>query len=410
VTGVRRAAGGAADADAVAAGPGPGAAAPYVAGVSSALVGFTSSFAVVLGGLQASGATPRQAASGLMALCVAMGLLGVYESLRTRMPVSIAWSTPGAALLATAGVVEGGFAGAVGAFLACGLLLALAGLWRPLGRLVARIPPPLASAMLAGVLLRFCLAPVEAVAQIPAVAVPVVLAWAVVSRFSRAWSVPAAVVVATVAVALTERPGLPPLRALWPDPVVTAPTLSVSAVVSVAVPLFIVTMASQNVPGLAVLSTYGYRPAAGPLFLSTGLGTVLVAPLGGHAVNLAAISAAIVAGDDASADPARRWVAGVTNGVAYVVLGVAAGAVTLLVASAPPLLVLAVGGLGVLGAFVASVSAAVADPAHREAAVVTFLVAASGVTVLGVGAACWALAVGGGFLLVRRRTAAPARP
>ncbi len=228
----------------------------------AAFVGFASSFAVIVNGLTAVGATREQAASGLMAVSIAMGVCGVILSLRSRLPISIAWSTPGAALLATTGVVQGGFAAAVGAFLISGALIVLAGLFRPLGRWVAAIPAPLASAMLAGVLLGLCLAPVRAVAQTPALGLPVVLAWAVMARIKRLYAVPAAVLVAAALIAATTHPDAAAMGSLWPVAVPVFPAFTAAAAIGIAVPLFIVTMASQNIPGMAVLHVNGYRPPA----------------------------------------------------------------------------------------------------------------------------------------------------
>jgi benzoate membrane transport protein len=364
------------------------------AGLLAAFVGFASSFAVVVQGLVGIGASQAEAASGLMALSLAMGLCGIWLSLKTRLPVSIAWSTPGAALLATTGAVEGGFAGAVGAFLVCGLLILAAGLWKPLGRWVAAIPPALANAMLAGVLLTFCLAPVRAVAEGPLLALPVIVAWVLAWRFKRLFAIPAALLVALVMIALTtELPALD-AAALLPRPVLVVPDLSLAAVVGIALPLFIVTMASQNIPGIAVLSANGYAPAPGPLFATTGVFSLLAAPFGGHAVNLAAITAALCAGEDAHRDPARRYWAAVVCGLAYVVFGLLAGAITAFVAAVPAYLILAVAGLALLGAFAAALTEALAAAEDRLAAVVTFLATASGLSFLGIGSAFWGLLAG----------------
>jgi benzoate membrane transport protein len=184
--------------------------------------------------------------------------------------------------------------------------------------------------------------------------------------------------------------------------------------VSLALPLFLVTMASQNVPGMAVLSGFGYRPALRPILVSTGLASAVAAPLGGHAVNLAAITAALAASPDAEPDPSRRWIASVTAGVGMLVLGLGAGLATAFVLLAPPVLIEAVAGLALLGALAAALVAAVAEPSQREAAIVTFAVTASGVSVLGIGAAFWGLLAGGLMLLVRPRLSAaigkPASP
>lgn len=372
------------------------------AGLLSAFVGFASSFAVIVRGLTAAGASPAEAASGLMALSIAMGALGVLLSLWTRMPISIAWSTPGAALLATTGMVEGGFPAAVGAFLMSGGLIVLAGFWRPLGRAVAAIPPALANAMLAGILLGLCLAPVRAVAQFPAEGLAIVLVWALVARWKRLLAVPAAVAAAAAIIAATVSvdPGAP--TTIWPSPVTVAPAFSPAAAIGIALPLFIVTMASQNVPGMAVLNANGYRPELSPLLRATGVGTMLAAPFGGHAVNLAAITAAICANPEAHPEPRRRYWAAVVAGLAYMALGLTAGAATAFMSISPPMLVEAVAGLALLGALGASLQNALADADRREAALVTFLVAASGLTILGIGGAFWGLLAGGALLLLAR--------
>ncbi|WP_089154616.1 benzoate/H(+) symporter BenE family transporter [Micromonospora sp. NBS 11-29] len=374
---------------------------PVLAGVVTALVGFASSFTVVLAGLRAVGADPAQAASGLLTLCVASGACAVWLGLRHRLPLAIAWSTPGAALLVATGPVPGGWPAAVGAFLLTGLLIVAAGLIPVLGRAVAAIPTPIASAMLAGVLLPLCTAPVRALVEVPRLAGPVVLVWLLLHRFARRWAVPGALAVAVVAIALTTSG---PAR-LDAAPVValTAPVWTLPAVVGLALPLFLVTMAAQNVPGAAVLAGYGYRAPLGSALRVTGLATVLGASAGGHAVNLAAITAALAAGPDAHPDPERRWIASVTAGIGLALLGLGAGAATALVLLSPPVLVEAVAGLALLAALAGAVSAAVADPDAREAAVVTLVVTASGVSLLGVGGAFWGLVAGCLMLLLFRR-------
>ncbi|MCX4387273.1 benzoate/H(+) symporter BenE family transporter [Micromonospora peucetia] len=384
---------------------------PVLAGVVTALVGFASSFTVVLAGLRAVGASDAQAASGLLAVCVAAGVSAVWLGLRHRIPMSIAWSTPGAALLVATGAVPGGWPVAVGAFLVSGVLIVAAGLFPVLGRAVAAIPRPIAGAMLAGVLLPLCTAPVRALVEVPRLAVPVVLAWLLLHRFARRWAVPGALVVAVAAIALTTPvSGLGGAR-LLPAVELTTPAWNVSALIGLALPLFLVTMAAQNVPGMAVLVGYGYRPPFGAALRATGLTTVVAAPAGGHAVNLAAITAALAAGPDAHPDPDRRWIASVTAGIGLALLGLGAGAATALVALAPPVLIEAVAGLALLGALATALTSALAEPAAREAAVVTFVVTASGVTLVGVGGAFWGLVAGAVMLLLfRHRSAEPTAP
>jgi benzoate membrane transport protein len=380
---------------------------PVLAGIVTAVVGFGGAFAVVLSGLRAVGATPEQAASGLLVLCVTMGLAAIVLSVRSRMPISIAWSTPGAALLVSAGAVDGGWPAALGAFAVTGALLALAGLWRPLGRWIAAIPAPLASAMLAGVLLTVCLAPARAVVQTPLQIAPVILTWVVLLRLARRWAIPGALVTAAVVIAADGGPVATDRAA--PSLAFVTPVLDLQAIVGIALPLFVVTMASQNLTGLTVLRSFGYPVDTRPVLLTTGGLTVAGAPFGAHAINLAAITAALAAGPDAHPDPARRWIAAATAGGAYVVIGAGVGLATALADAAPPMLTEAVAGVALVATLGSALAVAAADPEYRDAAIVTFVVSASAITVAGVSAPFWGLAAGLTLAALRpaRRPAAP---
>jgi benzoate membrane transport protein len=369
---------------------------PVVAGIVTALVGFTSSFAVVLAGLKAVGANPAQAASGLLALTLAVGVGIVLLAWRSKVPVTLAWSTPGAALLAAAGPADGGWPAAVGAFLAVGVLIPLTGLVPALGRLMARIPASLAQAMLAGVLLQLCLAPFKALGTVPLYVAPVIVCWLLLMKFAPRWAVPGALLVALGVIGVSLAAGGTNLTegTLLPTLVWTTPSLSMQALVGIAVPLFVVTMASQNVPGVAVLKSFGFEAPWRPAMLVTGAGTALGAPFGGHAINLAALSAALAAGEEAGQDRSRRWVAGFTSGLAYLVLAAFSAALVTLVNAAPAGMLEAVAGLALLGTLAAAISAALADPADRIAPSVTFLMAASGLAFAGIGSAFWALLAG----------------
>jgi benzoate membrane transport protein len=371
----------------------------FFMGFLAAFVGTASSFAVVLQGLSAVGATPFEAASGLMAVSVSMGLCAIVLSLKTRMPISIAWSTPGAALLATSGVVEGNFPVAVGAFIICAILIFICGIWKPLGRAVAAIPGPLANAMLAGVLLGLCLAPIKAIAFNPLLGLPIFITWLVVGRFNRILAVPAALgaFILVLIFGVTFPDGavdnldlsfVPPVEFVVPE-------FTLAGLVGIALPLFIVTMASQNIPGTAVLRAHNYNTAPGPLFAATGIFSLLSAPFGGHAVNLAAITAAMCAGEDAHPDPKKRYWAAIFAGMFYVLFGLLAGIITALVSLAPSILIEAVAGLALIGAFSSSAVAAFRDENSREAAAVTFLVTAAGLSFYGISGAFWGLLAGG---------------
>jgi benzoate membrane transport protein len=375
-------------------------------GVLTAFVGFISSFAVIMQGLKAMGATGDEIASGLLALGIAMGVLAIGFSAWLKMPISIAWSTPGAALLSGIGVIEGGFPAAVGAFVICGVLIALCGLFRPLGRAIRAIPAPLANAMLAGVLLSLCLAPVKAVSFNPALGLPIVLTWAVVVSRWRLLAVPAAllamIVVLFFGVDLPADMMAELGQAVHPQFTFVEPVFTLHGVISVAVPLFIVTMASQNIPGIAILRAHGYEPPPGPLFVATGFFSALVGLVGAVPANMAAITAAMCASEDAHPDPNRRYWAAIVGGFAYILLGLVAGGIIAFVSLAPPILLQAVAGLGLVGAFSNAAFAAYREPETREAAAITFLVTASGLSFAGISGAFWGLVAGGVMMGLRR--------
>lgn len=380
-----------------------GLAQPIIAGIVAAFVGFAGVFTIVLQGFIAVGATQEQAASGLLAISVAQGVLSIILGWRYRIPISIAWSTPGSVLFAATGMIAGGYPAAIGAFIIAGLLIVAAGLIKPFGRIVSSIPPVLASAMLAGILLSLCLAPAKAVGAEPALAIPVVLVWAVVGRIKRIWAVPAAVATAIALIIWTLPEGGWTLGRITPEITFVWPQFTLSGLISLGVPLFIVTMASQNLPGIAIMKVNGYEPPIRPVFVSTGIASILAAPFGGHTINLAAITAALCAGPDAHPHPGRRWIASVSLGVTYLVLGFGATLAAALVSVAPPVLIQAATGLALFGAFGGALAGAVAVPAERDAAMVTFVTAASGLSFLGIGAAFWGLIAGGAFMLLNRR-------
>ncbi|MCW2853791.1 MAG: benE [Nocardioides sp.] len=382
---------------------------PVLAGVVTAVVGFTSSFAVVLTGLDAVGATADQAASGLFVLSVTMGLGTIAFSWRLRRPVTLAWSTPGAALLAGAVAPDGGYATAVGAFVVAGTLYVLTGLSSRLAALVHAIPLALANAMLAGVLLVLCVQPFRALADEPAAVAPVVITWLVLMRVARRWAVPGAFAAAVVVIVVTGSLAAVDAADVAPGLTWTTPGFDLATVLAIGVPLYLVTMTSQNIPGSAVLRSFGYDAPLRPALFYSGAATVATAGMGGYSINLAAISAALAAGPEAHPDPARRWVAGVSAGTTYLVIGPLAAAVAAVAVAAPSGIVAAVAGLALLGTFGTSASAALGDVEHREAATVTFVVAASGVAAFGVGAAFWSLLAGGLYLLVVSRRPAPGR-
>lgn len=375
---------------------------PVVSGLLAAFVGFASTFTVVLAGFTAVGATPAQAASGLLVISVVQGLLAIAFSLSWRLPISIVWSTPGSALLIATGAVPGGYPAAVGAFVVAALLIAAAGLVRPFGRLVDAIPTGLANAMLAGILFEICLAPVEAAKASPQLILPIVVVWALALRFARRYAVPIVVAVTGLIIVFVTRLPAGALSGAWPVLVVTMPVFRWDVVGSLAVPLFVVTMASQNVPGATVLRANGYRPNLAAIFVSTGLAGILNAFGSGGLVNLAAVTAALCAGPEAHPDPARRYWSTVAGGTAYVVLGLAAALTVAFVAAAPPSIVQAVAGLALMGTLAGALATALGSETDRLPVAVTFVTTASGLSVFGIGASFWGLLAGGLMMAIDR--------
>ncbi|WP_342634216.1 benzoate/H(+) symporter BenE family transporter [Lichenihabitans psoromatis] len=375
---------------------------PIFGGLLAAVVGFAATFTIVLQGFAAVGATPAQAASGLLVLCVVQGVLSIGLSLVWREPISIVWSTPGSALLIVTGAQAGGYPAAIGAFILAGALIVAAGLIKPFGRLVAAIPSGLANAMLAGVLFEICLAPVEALKTSPTLVLPILLAWVLALRFARRFAVPIAVAVTVLIVVFVTKLPAGALKDAWPTLILTQPVFAWSSLGSLVVPLFIVTMASQNVPGLAVLHANGYKPNISKIFVATGLGSIVNAFGSGGLINLAAVTAALCAGPDAHPDPAKRYWSTIANGVGYVVLGLFAAFAAAFILASPSSLFTAVAGLALMGSFAGALSSALAHPQDRVAVAITFVMTASGASFFGIGASFWGLLAGGLVLVVER--------
>ena len=374
-----------------------------VAGFVAVLVGFTSSVAIVFQAAQAFGATPAQITSWMWALGLGMGLCSLVPSLILRQPVMVAWSTPGAAVLATAGLAGGFTMGeAIGAFMLSALLITLAGVTGWFERVMNRIPMEIAAALLAGVLARFGLQAFAAAQT----ALPLVLLMLMVYLVSRRLAARYAVVITlAVAVAFVATQGQMAWSAVQLElalPVFTAPQFSVAAAISLAIPLFVVTMASQNLPGVAVIRASGYDLPISRLITLTGLATLVLAPFGAFALNFSAITAAMCMGPEAHADRNRRYTAAVACGAIYVAIGLFGAVITGLLTAFPKELVVAIAGLALLGTIGNGLAAALRDESHREAALITFLVTLSGVVIVGVGSAFWGVAAGSIALFVQQ--------
>jgi benzoate membrane transport protein len=357
------------------------------------IIGFSSTVLLVVDAARSLGATAAQQASWIAALCFGMAATTLILSWRFRMPVITAWSTPGAALIAT-GAAGIGYAQALGAFMVAGLLMAVAGLIAPLEKAIEKIPPPVAAAMLAGVLLRYALGVPGAALAMPAAVLPLVGLFFALRLSFPLYAVP---VVVAAGIAIAALGGglagnccsLGLTRLVW-----TMPVFDVTTALSLGVPLFLVTMASQNLPGFAVLRANHYPPPVGPSLVVTGVGSMLTAPFGGHQLNLAAITAALIMGPDTHPDPARRWLTAIPYFILYCLVGLAAASFVQILGALPAPLITAIAGLALFAPLMGGLATMLKAEADIETALVTFLVTASGVSVAGVGSAFWGLLAG----------------
>ncbi len=373
----------------------------FTAGFVAVLVGFTSSVAIVFQAALAFQATPELITSWMWALGLGMGLCTAIPSLVLKKPVMVAWSTPGAAVLATAGLA-GGFsmAEAVGAFLVCGALIALFGVTGWFERLMNRIPMAIASALLAGVLARFGLQAFAAAQTALPLVLLMLCTYLVARRLAPRYAVVATLLVAIAFVALRGEMASSRLTLELAAPVFTMPSFTLAAITSLTLPLFVVTMASQNLPGVAAIRAAGYDLPISRLVTLTGVAMLILAPFGAFALCLSAITAAICMGREAHEDPDKRYTAAVCCGALYVLIGIFGATITGLLTAFPRELVIAIAGLALLGTIGSGLATALQDEQHREAALITFLVTLSGVSIAGVGSAFWGVLAGALALFV----------
>ena len=385
----------------------------FTAGFVAVLVGFTSSVAIVFQAALAFNASPELITSWMWALGLGMGLCTLIPSLWLRKPVMVAWSTPGAAVLATAGLA-GGFsmAEAVGAFMLCAALITVCGVTGWFEKVMTHLPLAIASGLLAGVLTRFGLLAFAAAQTALPLVLLMLASYLLGKRWAPRYAVPLTLLLAIVFVAFTSGFNGAGISFALARPVFTAPVFTLGAAISLALPLFVVTMASQNLPGVAAIQAAGYAVAAGgargdgipisKIITLTGLATLLLAPFGAFALNFSAITAAICMGREAHPDPDRRYTAAVSCGAIYVLIGLFGTAITGALTAFPKELVAAIAGLALLGTIGSALSIALRDEMHREAALITFLVTLSGVVIAGVGSAFWGVLAGALALFVQQ--------
>lgn len=361
------------------------------AGAVGVATGLLASSSLVVAGLTAVGANRGQIASAIAVMLLMYGALTLTLSVRYRMPITIVWSTPGAALLVSAQALNINFNDAIGAFLVAAALITATGFIDQLARLVHAIPAPIASAMLAGVITPFAMSAFREIPAYPVILLPAIGVWIVLIRFAPTWASAAAVTTALVAIVAT---GTAEVEFALPHFEIVTPSFNAGAMISIGIPLYLVTMASQNLPGAAVMRSFGFEVPFKTAMKATGLASIVGGFFGGFCLNLAAITAAISANEHAHPDSAKRWLAGMWSGIGY--MGAALGTVTVvaLTTSTETALLLGIAGIALFGTVTSALSQCVAEPTLRLPAVVTFLIGASGMTVVGVAAAFWALATG----------------
>ena len=366
---------------------------PVVAGLISVIVNYGGTFILVFQAAKVAGLSAELTASWVWSISIGVGVTGIILSWMSREPIITAWSTPAAAFLVTA-LASVPYAQAVGAYLICGAAFVVLGLSGWFDRVIRLIPPGVAAGLLAGILLQFGIKAFGGMSLEPLLAGLLIVAYVVLKRFCARYAVVGILLLGLVFLLVQERIDLSGLSLTLAAPVFTMPAFSVNALLSVALPLFLITLTGQYMPGMLVLRNDGFQTSANPIVAMTGLGSLLMAPFGSHAFNIAAITAAICTGPQAHEDPSKRWIAGIAAGIFYTLVGVFGVTLAAVFMAFPATFITTLAGLALLGTIGASLASAMADPKTREASLITFLAAAANITLLGIGGAFWGLVIG----------------
>ena len=366
---------------------------PIVAGLISVIVNYGGTFILVFQAAKAAGLSPELTASWVWSVSIGVGLSGLYLSWRYREPIITAWSTPAAAFLVTA-LATTPYGEAVGAYMVSAAAFVVLGLSGYFDKVIRLIPPGIASGLLAGILLQFGIGAFGGAGADPLLVGLLIVAYLVMKRFQARYAVVGILVLGLVFLLAQGRVDLAGLKLEFAAPVFTRPEFSLNALLSVALPLFLITLTGQYMPGMLVLRNDGFKTSADPIVTATGLGSLIMAPFGSHAFNIAAITAAIATGREAHEDPTKRWVAGIAAGCFYVLVGVFGVTLAAVFMAFPAAFITTLAGLALLGTIGGALASAMADPASREAALITFLASAANIKLLGVGGAFWGLVIG----------------
>ncbi|MCZ4130337.1 benzoate/H(+) symporter BenE family transporter [Stutzerimonas balearica] len=366
---------------------------PLVAGLVSVIVNYGGTFILVFQAAKVAGLSPELTASWVWSISIGVGVTGIVLSWTAREPIITAWSTPAAAFLITA-LATTPYAEAIGAYLLSAAAFVALGLSGYFEKAIRLIPPGIAAGLLAGILLQFGVGAFGGMSIDPVLAGLLIMAYLVLKRFTARYAVVGILVLGLAFLLIEDRVDLSGLALQLAAPVFTMPAFSLNATLSVALPLFLITLTGQYMPGMLVLRNDGFKTSANPIVTVTGLGSLLMAPFGSHAFNIAAITAAICTGREAHEDPSRRWIAGIAAGVFYILVGVFGVTLAALFMAFPATFITTLAGLALLGTIGGSLAGAMADVQAREASLITFLAAAANISLLGIGGAFWGLVIG----------------
>ncbi|WP_313131962.1 benzoate/H(+) symporter BenE family transporter [Stutzerimonas nitrititolerans] len=366
---------------------------PVVAGLISVIVNYGGTFILVFQAARAAGLSPESTASWVWSISIGVGITGILLSWASREPIITAWSTPAAAFLVTA-LATTPYAEAVGAYMISAAAFVLLGMSGYFEKVIRLIPPGVAAGLLAGILLQFGIGAFGGMSIDPWLAGLLIVVYVVLKRLTTRYAVVGILVLGLAFLLIQGRVDLSGLQLTLAAPVFTLPAFSLNALLSLALPLFLITLTGQYMPGMLVLRADGFRSSADPIVTVTGLGSLLMAPFGSHAFNLAAITAAICTGREAHEDPSKRWLAGIAAGVFYILVGVFGVTLAAVFMAFPATFITTLAGLALLGTIGGSLASAMADVKGREASLITFLAAAANITLLGIGGAFWGLVIG----------------
>lgn len=366
---------------------------PIVAGLISVIVNYGGTFILVFQAARVAGLSPELTASWVWSVSIGVGLTGLFLSWRYREPIITAWSTPAAAFLVTA-LATTSYAEAVGAYIISAAAFVLLGMSGYFEKVIRLIPPGIASGLLTGILLQFGIGAFGGASVDPVLVGLLILAYVLLKRISARYAVVGILVIGLVFLLLQDRVDLSGLQLQLAMPIFTMPEFTLNAALSVALPLFLITLTGQYMPGMLVLRNDGFKTSANPIVTVTGLGSLVMAPFGSHAFNIAAITAAIATGREAHEDPSKRWIAGIAAGCFYVLVGVFGVTLAAVFMAFPATFITTLAGLALLGTIGGSLAGAMAEPTSREAALITFLASAANINMLGVGGAFWGLVIG----------------